>query len=59
MTKNKTQQLIANVEPKLSQMVWDMVRADSTSMSKYLRGLIIEDMKSRGLLTPDMIQEML
>ena len=59
MSQNRTTQLISNTEKELADLAWAAARSQGNSMSTYLRALIIADLKTRGLLTPDMIEEML
>jgi len=42
--------LICAIEQNLADLAWRACRLDNIRMSRYLRKLIIEDLKLRGLI---------
>lgn len=50
-------QLICNVEQNVADLAWRSARLDSTTMSNYLRTLIVADLSARGLLETKLVEE--
>jgi hypothetical protein len=58
-TKNRAIQLISNVEKPIAELAWEEVNAQETSMSAYIRDLIIANLRETGRLTPEIMEGLL
>ena len=52
MAEKKTKVLFACVEPGIRSLATKVAIAKGVSISEYVRGLVIEDLDSRGMIKP-------
>jgi hypothetical protein len=57
MAQRRDNKLLVYLEPILRTAVTQVVNKTDQSHSEYIRGLVIADLKERGLLTDRMIAE--
>ncbi len=50
-SSRKSAAIMTYLEPSVAQALDVYVAAEGTSASKYIRGLVIDDLRKRGLLT--------
>ena len=55
----KKKQLVANVEPTIYNAAFTLSLAQGLTMSAYVRKLVLDDLKSEGLLTEAMLEVIL
>lgn len=56
--QQRTERVVIRLEPLISEALDKAVRASGGSQSSYVRSLILMDLKSRGLLTEELIMEL-
>jgi hypothetical protein len=58
VTQRRSKDLQVNLEPTVHALVVDLSRRMGTSASNYIRTLIVEDLRNRGVLTDSMLADM-
>lgn len=58
MSEQKVARMMLNIEPTLASLVQHICTRADKSQSDYLRGLVIQDLHRRGLITVDMMVRM-
>lgn len=57
--ESRNKQLVGNVEKTLYEAAFDRAIAQGITTSAYIRKLVMEDLKSQGLLTEEMREALL
>lgn len=58
MSEQKVARIMLNIEPTLASLIQRICTQTDKSQSDYLRGIVIQDLHRRGLLTADMLVRM-
>lgn len=58
MVQRRSKDLQVNLEPVIHQTVVNLSKRLDTSASNYIRSLIVEDLRNRGLLTDSMLVDL-
>jgi ribosomal protein L17 len=58
MATRRSKDLQVNLEPMVHQLVMDLAARMENSASGYVRDLIVQDLRDKGLLTDSMLADM-